>query len=562
MLQSNTKLKSLIDELWNQFWSGGISNPLTAIQQITYMIFMKRLDDLEAKRERDADWNNEEFKSRFSGTYIPYVDESKYLSGTTSGTLSEKTKKELEEARKPRSAEELRWSHFSNFPADKMLDHVRFNVFPFLKQLNGGTSPFTKHMANAVFVIEKPSLLVEAVKKIEQIFIEIQRDAEEGGQAFQDIQGDVYEMLLSEIATAGKNGQFRTPRHIIKLMSELIEPKLGEKICDPACGTAGFLLGAYQFILSDLVRKKAPEKLILDEDGFERGTISSVLTEDVKQRLENDLIGFDIDSSMVRLGLMNLMMHGIDNPNIDYTDTLSKKYNQDAEYDVIMANPPFTGNIDKGDINASLKLPTTKTELLFLERIYTMLRKGKRAAVIIPQGVLFGGGKAFVEARKILTERCQLEGVIALPSGVFKPYAGVSTAILIFTKVYNAEDSVTEPATQKTWFYNMESDGYELNDKRAPLTKEGRVRDYGDLQDIVERYKNRNSEDNADRSLKHFFVSFDEIKNLDYDLTYQKYQKEIREDIIVKDPVKLFEKLESIEDNIQKELKTLKKMIG
>lgn len=566
MLQSNAKLKSLIDELWQQFWSGGISNPLTAIQQITYMIFMKRLDDLDAKRVRDAEWNNEEFSSRFSGTYNPYVDESRYKLGKGEGGIfwfeeQGQLDKALEEARKLRPREELRWSHFSNFPADKMLDHVRFNVFPFLKQLNGGTSPFTKHMANAVFVIEKPSLLVEAVKKIEQIFIEIQRDAEEGGQAFQDIQGDVYEMLLSEIATAGKNGQFRTPRHIIKLMAELIEPKLGEKICDPACGTAGFLLGAYQFMLSDLVRKKAPEKLITDEDGFERGTISSVLTEDVKQQLENDLIGFDIDSSMVRLGLMNLMMHGIDNPNIDYTDTLSKKYNQDAEYDVIMANPPFTGNIDKGDINASLKLPTTKTELLFLERIYTMLRKGKRAAVIIPQGVLFGGGKAFVQARKILTERCQLEGVIALPSGVFKPYAGVSTAILIFTKVYNADDSVKEPATLKTWFYNMESDGYELNDKRVPLTKEGKVRDYGDLQDIVERYKNRNSEENMDRTLKHFFVPFEEMKKLDYDLSFSKYKEEIYEEVIVQDPIKLFNRLEDIENNIQSELKNLKKLI-
>ncbi|TYB76461.1 type I restriction-modification system subunit M [Bizionia myxarmorum] len=567
MLQSNAKLKSLIDELWNQFWSGGISNPLTAIQQITYMIFMKRLDDLEAKRERDAEWNNEEFKSRFSGTYNPYVDESNYKLGKGEGGTfwfeeQEQLDKALEEARKPRPAEELRWSYFSNFPADKMLNHVRFNVFPFLKQLNGGTSPFTKHMANAVFVIEKPSLLVEAVKKIEQIFIEIQRDAEEGGQAFQDIQGDVYEMLLSEIATAGKNGQFRTPRHIIKLMAELIEPKLGEKICDPACGTAGFLLGAYQYILSDLVRKKAPEKLITDEDGFERGTISSVLTEDVKKQLENDLIGFDIDSSMVRLGLMNLMMHGIDNPNIDYTDTLSKKYNQDAEYDVIMANPPFSGNIDKGDINTSLKLPTTRTELLFLERIYNMLRKGKRAAVIIPQGVLSGTAKAFVETRKILIERCQLEGVIALPSGVFKPYAGVSTAILIFTKVYNPDDSLTEPATQKTWFYDMEKDGYELNDKRAPLMKEGRLRDYGDLQDIVHRYKNRNSEDNTDRTLKHFSVPFEEIKSMDYDLTFQKYNKDFHEEVIVKDPVKLFENLESMEENIQKELKTLKEMIG
>ena len=567
MLQSNAKLKSLIDELWNQFWSGGISNPLTAIQQITYLIFMKRLDDLEAKRESDAELKNEVFKSRFSGNYNPYVDESKYKLGKGEGGTfwfeeQGQLDKALEEASKPRLAEELRWSHFSKFPAEKMLDHVRFNVFPFLKQLNGGTSPFTKHMANAVFVIEKPSLLVKAVEKIEQIFIEIQKDAVEGGQSFQDIQGDVYEMLLSEIATAGKNGQFRTPRHIIKLMSELIEPKLGEKICDPACGTAGFLLGAYQFILSDLVKKKAPERLILDDDGFERGAISSVLTEDVKQQLENDLIGFDIDSSMVRLGLMNLMMHGIDNPNIDYTDTLSKKYNQDAEYDIIMANPPFSGNIDKGDINTSLKLPTTRTELLFLERIYNMLRKGKRAAVIIPQGVLSGTAKAFVDTRKILTERCQLEGVIALPSGVFKPYASVSTAILIFTKVYNSEDSVIEPATQKTWFYNMISDGYELNDKRTPITKEGRVRDYGDLQDIIERYKNRNTEDNFDRALKSFFVPFDEIKNLDYDLTYQKYQKQIHENIIIKEPVILFEKLEKLEEDIQKELKILKEIIG
>ena len=246
MLQNNATLKSLIDKLWNNFWSGGISNPLTAIEQITYLIFMKRLDDLEAKRERDAEFTGEKYTSRFSGKFtIPGTDQ--------------KTDKR-----------ELRWSVFKHKPADEMLFHVQSKVFPFLKELNGHTSPFTKHMANAVFIMPKASLLVEAINIIEQIFAEIERDAVEGRQSFQDIQGDVYEMLLSEIATSGKNGQFRTPRHIIKLMSELVAPQLGQRVADPACGTGGFLLGAYQYILSDLVRKKDPVKLQKDEDGFER----------------------------------------------------------------------------------------------------------------------------------------------------------------------------------------------------------------------------------------------------------------------------------------------------
>ena len=522
MLQSNPTLKSLIDKLWNNFWSGGISNPLTAIEQITYLIFMKRLDDIESKRERDADFTGEKYEFRFKGKYkVP---------GSTESVNKEK----------------LRWSNFKRLPAEEMLLHVQTKVFPFLKELNGTLSPFTKSMANAVFIMPKPSLLVEAVNIIEQIFAEIEKDANEGGHAFQDIQGDVYEMLLSEIASAGKNGQFRTPRHIIKLMAELVAPQLGQRIADPACGTGGFLLGAYQYILTDLVRKKNPKKLEKDEDGFERGTTSSVVTEKVKKILEDSFYGFDVDTTMVRLGLMNLMMHGIDNPHIDYKDTLSKSFNEDSQYDVIMANPPFTGNIDKGDINEGLKLPTTKTELLFTERIFNMLKMGGTAAVIVPQGVLFGSGNAFVTARKKIVEDAELKAVITLPSGVFKPYAGVSTSILIFTK---------GGETQHTWFYDLQSDGYSLDDKRNKLDG------YGDLQDIVKRYGKRDVKKDKDRTLKYFFVPKKEIVENDYDLSLSKYKEEVYEEVKYESPTTILKKLSSMETDIQKGITSLTELI-
>jgi type I restriction enzyme M protein len=548
MLQSNSKLKSLINDLWNTFWSGGIANPLTAIEQITYLIFMKRLDDLEAKRERDAEFTKEPYKSRFDGTYIPHVDDAFANISHDEEALDGPQRREVyRELSKPRPKQELRWSQFKRItPTEKMLEHVRFNVFPFIKSLNGDSSPFTKSMANAVFIIEKPTLLFEAINKIEAIFLEIEKDAKEGGQAFQDIQGDVYEMLLSEIATAGKNGQFRTPRHIIKLMAELVEPKLGDRIADPACGTGGFLLGAYKYILTELVRKQDPKNLVKDEDGFERGTTSAVLTPDVIQILSDSFYGFDIDTTMVRLGLMNLMMHGIDTPHIDYKDTLSKSFNEDSQYNIIMANPPFTGNIDKGDINENLKLPTTKTELLFVERIFTMLRTGGTAAIIVPQGVLFGSGKAFTMARKKLVEECELKAVISMPSGVFKPYAGVSTSILIFTK---------SSETVNTWFYNMESDGYSLDDKRTK--KEGN----GDLQDIVLRYKNRNPKTENDRKAKSFFVPKAELVENEYDLSINKYNEVVYDEIEYKDPLIIFASLEEIETNINSGLAELKAMI-
>lgn len=536
MLQNNSTLKSLIDKLWQNFWEGGIANPLTAIEQITYLIFMKRLDDLETKRERDADFTGEKYTSRFTGLFkIPGSEQ----------TIDKR---------------ELRWSVFKHKPADEMLLHVQTKVFPFLKDFENQTTiplamgdtrsgggNFTRHMANAVFIMPKASLLVSAINIVEDIFKEIEKDATDGGHSFQDIQGDVYEMLLSEIATSGKNGQFRTPRHIIKLMAELVAPQLGQRMADPSSGTGGFILGYYQYVLTSLVRRTNTELLVLDEDGFERAAISAILTEEVKQILAGSMFGYDIDTTMVRLGLMNLMMHGIDNPQMDYRDTLSKSFNENGLYDIVMANPPFTGNIDKGDINESLKLPTTKTELLFVERIFNMLKMGGTAAVIVPSGVIQNSGKAFETLRKMLIEKTELKAVIAMPSGVFKPYAGVSTAILIFTK---------GGETKNVWFYDMQADGYTLDDKRNKIADT-------DLPDIVKQYKARVtlSEVEGDRRGKHFLVPKSEIATNNYDLNLSTYKEEVYEEVSYEKPEVIFEKLQTIEATIHKGLAELKELM-
>lgn len=536
MLQSNSALKSKIDQLWNKFWSGGISNPLTAIEQITYLLFMKRLDDLDLKRVSDAEFTGEPYTSKFDGFWLP----PEHISKNT-----DITQKEIEEKPFLIPKETLRWSHFKRMSAEEMLTHVQMKVFPFLKTLNGDESPFTRYMKDAVFIIPKPALLVEAMATIEELFTEIEKDAQSGGQAFQDIQGDVYEMLLSEIASAGKNGQFRTPRHIIKLIAELVDPKLGNRIADPACGTGGFLLGAYQYMVTQLDKNK--KNLEPDEDGFIRNSVSGLLTKDVSDILNDSLNGYDIDVTMVRLGLMNLMMHGVDTPHIDYKDTLSKGFTESNQYQIIMANPPFTGSIDKGDINESLKLGTTKTELLFVENIFNLLKMGGTAGVIVPQGVLFGSGKAFVSARKILVETCELKAVIAMPSGVFKPYAGVSTAILIFTK---------GGETENVWFYDMQSDGYSLDDKRTK--QDG----YGDLQDIVTQFKNRDQQKESDRKEKFFFVPKDEIVAENYDLSMSKYKEDVFEEVVYEKPAVILAKLKSMENEINTELAELEGMLG
>jgi len=504
----NATLKSSIDRLWDKFWSGGISNPLTAIEQISYLLFMKRLDELDIKKKRDADFTGEAYKSL-------YVGEKKTL----------------------------RWSQFRHLEGGEMLNHIQTKVFPFLKTLGKEESSFAKHMGNAVFIISKPSLLVEAVNIIDEIFDEILKQ-ESAGQGFQDTQGDIYEYLLSEITSAGKLGQFRTPRHIIQLISELVNPKLGDTICDPACGTGGFLLGAYQHILTAHTSKANQQ---IDENGLTRGLLGDKLT-DARQWThlkEKTFYGYDMDESMVRIGLMNLMMHGISSPNIDQKDTLSKKFNEDNRYDVIMANPPFKGSIDKGDINESLSLPTTKTELLFINRIIKSLRIGGRAGVIVPDGVLFGSSNAHKQARKMLLNECELQGVVSMPSGVFKPYAGVSTAILVFVK---------GGETEKVWFYDMQSDGYTLDDKRT------KINGGGDLPDIVEKWKTRKDQTKNKRNSKFFYVDKKEIEKADFDLSINRYKITDYEEVKYEDPKSIMRKIETLEQEIVAGLTSLKKM--
>lgn len=573
MLQNNPQLRSKIDLLWNKFWSGGISNPLTAIEQITYLLFMKRLDEQDMKLQSDAKFTGDKYVSKFKGVWTP--PEYRPKRGERDREMDWTRKLKEAETKYGVKKHALRWSEFKRMQAEEMLQHVSGKVFPFLKDLNGAESNFTHHMRNAVFVIPKPQLLVEAVKIIDEIFDEMEKDSREKGQAFQDIQGDIYEMLLSEIASAGKNGQFRTPRHIIKLIADLVQPQLGNRICDPACGTGGFLLGAYQYLITQLALKdmkpkdkKAQEP---DEDGFVRTSVAAGLTEKRKQVLQQSLYGYDVDSTMVRLGLMNLMMHGIDEPHVDYKDTLSKSYAEEGQYDIVMANPPFTGNIDKGDLNERFQSGTTKSELLFLENIYHLLRKGGTACVIVPQGVLFGSGNAFRFVRQLLVDRCDLKAVITMPSGVFKPYAGVSTSILLFTKVWGPKDKVAKPATEHVWFYDMEADGYSLDDKR---TKEP---GYGDLQDIIARFHARSVKSDTDRKLKCFMVPRDEIANEknNFDLSMSRYKEDVFEDVKYDAPSVILDRLiaaevgqvdekylTKVQTGIVRELLELRRMIG
>ena len=553
MLQHNSELAGKIRQLWDKFWAGGIANPLTAIEQITYLLFMKRLDELDLKKQSDVAFTGEPYPSRFEGTWLP----------PQFRTLPEEKQQEY-----LINKSTLRWSDFKHRQADAMLVFVRDNVFPFIQELNGETSNFTKHMANAVFMIPKGNLLVEATKIIDEIFSIMEKDGKEGGQTFQDIQGDVYEYLLSEIATAGKNGQFRTPRHIIKLMAELVRPQLGQKILDPACGTAGFLLGAYQYIVTQLAINAGKKDIVPDEDGFVRTSVAVGLTENAQAILNDTLFGFDFDLTMVRLSLMNLMMHGLDNPKVDYQDTLSKSFTQEADYAIVMANPPFTGSIDKGDINPDLSLGTTKTELLFVENIYRLLKNGGTGCVIVPQGVLFGSGKAFKALRQILVDRCELKAVISMPSGVFRPYAGVSTAILLFTRVYGPQDKVTAPATGYVWFYDMASDGYSLDDKRQKQDN------HGDLQDIILRYHARSAEADIDRKKKYFIVPRDEVVKNDYNLSFSSYKDDVFEEINYDSPLEILDRLiqaevgevakrdlQKVQSGIVRELLELREMI-
>jgi type I restriction enzyme M protein len=422
-------LKSKIDQLWERLWSGGLSNPLDAIEQLSYLLFMKRLDEAEQEQRRLAAMRGVEHR--------PIFEDSK-----------------------------MYWSSWTKLKADEALEYVRGIVFPKLREMRGPTGELHFFMENAEFKISKPSLLIEACRAIDELEISNQN---------QDVQGDVYEYLLSKLTTAGRNGQFRTPRHIIRLMVQLIDPRRGERICDPAAGTCGFLVNAFQHIMEANTSESILE---YDEDGVARNLVGDLLTDEDRLFLRNDaLTGFDNDSgmTMLRIGAMNLMLHGITEPNINYMDTLSKSYNEARTYDVVLANPPFKGAIDSGDVNPTLPSKVRKTAILFVHLFIRLLEMGGRCAAIVPQGILFGATGAHRELRRQLLEENQIEAVIAMPSGVFKPYAGVSTAVIIFTR---------GGSTQTVWCYDMEHDGFTLDDRRLPIEE-------NDIPDIISCWNNR-----------------------------------------------------------------------
>lgn len=428
MLTDNT-LRSAIDALWEKLWSGGLANPLDSIEQLSFLLFLKRLDEREQDNERAAKLRGKEFKPIF-----PSPD--------------------------------LRWSYWTQLPADKSLKHLKEAVFPFIKTLGGAGGSFAAQMENAEFKINKPSLLIEACKAIDGMQISAQN---------QDVQGDLYEYLLSKLNTAGQNGQFRTPRHIIRMMVNMSDPRPGERICDPAAGTCGFLVNAWQHLLETHTDSR---DITYDEEGYPHGLTGSKLTkEEYDFSQTKALTGFDSDSgmTMLRIGSMNLMLHGITSPNFRYTDTLSKAYGEERAYDVVLANPPFKGAIDASDVNPTLPVKCKKTEILFLHLFLRLLENGGRAAVIVPDGVLFGSSNAHVDIRKKLIEENRLDGVVSMPAGVFRPYAGVSTAILLFTK---------GGSTEKIWFYDMEHDGYSLDDKRQKVAE-------NDIPDLLNCWNHR-----------------------------------------------------------------------
>ncbi|HGY9790038.1 TPA: N-6 DNA methylase [Streptococcus pneumoniae] len=456
------ELKNKIDQLWEILWTEGNANPLTNIEQLTYLLFMKDLDSVELGRESDAE---------FLG--IPY------------------------EGVFPKDKPEYRWSTFKNIgDAQEVYRLMTQEIFPFIKNLKGDTddTAFSRYMREAIFQINKPATLQKAISILDVFPTRgLDVDFDNDKQSITDI-GDIYEYLLSKLSTAGKNGQFRTPRHIIDMMVELMQPTIKDIISDPAMGSAGFLVSASRY----LKRKK---------DEWETNT-------DNINHFHNQMFhGNDTDTTMLRLGAMNMMLHGVENPQISYLDSLSQDNEEADKYTLVLANPPFKGSLDynstSNDLLATVK--TKKTELLFLSLFLRTLKPGGRAAVIVPDGVLFGSSKAHKGIRQEIVENHKLDAVISMPSGVFKPYAGVSTAILIFTKTGNG-------GTDKVWFYDMKADGLSLDDKRQPISD-------NDIPDIIERFHHLEKEAERQRTDQSFFVPVAEIKENDYDLSINKYKE-------------------------------------
>jgi type I restriction enzyme M protein len=497
-----TQAKKDVDKLWTEFWTGGITNPLTVIEQISYLMFARLLDVMETTGERRAARTKRAFKGRFTGP-----------------------------------DDQRRWKNFRQKQADQMLAIIRDEVFPHIRSLNGGTT-FSEYMKDAQFMIQKPSLLVSAVTLIDKLPL-IDGDGK----------GDLYEYLLGKLTTAGINGQFRTPRHIIRFMVELLDPKPTETVGDPACGTAGFLVGVMQYLLTTYTSAQGRLK---GDDG--ETIYTGDLLEPYRKHIENGMFhGFDFDATMLRIASMNLMLHGVDSPDIHYQDTLSNsfpdKFREQATdgFDVILANPPFKGSLDEGDVHPTLTqaVKTKKTELLFVTLILRMLKKGGRSATIVPDGVLFGSSKAHTALRTMLVRDNQLEAVISLPAGVFKPYAGVSTAIVVFTKGGKTDD---------VFFYDVEADGLSLDDKRDAVSE-------NDLPDALERWRMKSAKKDTDRTAKYFVVPVKEIEAKGFDLSINRYKEAKHEEPNHEPPKDIIARLRALEAEIANDLSELEAML-
>lgn len=480
------ELKSKIDRVWDAFWSGGISNPLEVIEQITYLLFIRRLDDIQILAEK---------KARVTGTP---VENAVFLPGQSA----------------------LRWGHLKNTSPEVMFTIVGNEVFPFLRQMGDGTT-YSEHMKDARFTIPTAALLSKVVDMLDGI-----------PMADRDTNGDLYEYLLSKIASAGVNGQFRTPRHIIELMVQMTAPTPRDEICDPACGTAGFLVAASEYV---------------------RDTHSDTLLDAEQRRHFHHSMfhGYDFDNVMLRIGSMNMLMHGIESPDIRYRDSLSEGAATDAEkYTLILANPPFAGSLDYESTAKDLQriVKTKKTELLFLALFLKLLKAGGRAAVIVPDGVLFGSSTAHKTLRKTLVEEQKLDAVVKLPSGVFRPYAGVSTAILFFTKTNSG-------GTDDVWFYDVQADGFSLDDRRNPV-------EANDLPDVLVRWRNRDAEKDRTRTDQSFFVPKADIVAQGYDLSLNRYKEVIHEEVEHRAPLDIIADIEKLDAEIAADLVELRAMLS
>lgn len=505
-------IKNKVDKIWTDIWAGGITNPLTVIEQLTYLMFIRSLDEKELATEDFENMAGEKMEHIFPASA---------------------------------AGQSMRWSRFKDKDSREIFLTMQQRVFPAIKKMKYGRLPdfdangelveieddptrpdegntaFARYMDDAMFLIPTPQVLQKIITGLEDLYTHDIADL--------DMQGDLYEYMLGKLATAGQNGQFRTPKHIRDMMVELVQPTPDDLICDPACGTAGFLVSSAQYLRTRYEDSMTPEQW---------------------QHFAGPMFtGFDTDRTMLRISAMNLMLHSITNPEIDYKDSVSKQNSICSKYTVCLANPPFKGTVDAESINDDLKAVTNtkKTELLFLALFLRMLKTGGRCACIVPDGVLFGSSKAHQSIRKELIENHQLRAVISMPSGVFKPYAGVSTAVLVFTKTGAG-------GTDRVWFYDMKADGFSLDDKRTEVKE-------NDIPDIIARFQNLDAEADRKRTEQSFFVPKEEIAANGYDLSINKYKETEYVPVEYPSTTEILADLHELEMEITKGLAELEEMV-